>query len=558
MDYARRHALEAGIAPESAFIASRAIISSRAISASRAISVLRIVAALCAIASIALPVSSCAGREPDLAILASSESAALEPVIKEFAKRERSRIETDYRGSIEIMLELSSEAPSYDVVWPAHSLWIQLGDAKKRVKGSETIMSGPVVFGVRSSLAEKFGWKGKPVLVRDILARVRSGELSFMMASASQSNSGAGAYLGALYALAGNPVVLSSKNLADPRVRSDVTAVLAGVDRSSGTSRWLTELFLKSDADCMVNYESSIIEANLALEKSGRETLYAVYPADGMSVADYPLGFIERKPGSRREALFDKLKAYLKSAEGIARIEASGRRAGLGGVALNPDPAIFRAEWGIDPRRSVSSVPLPPRDVILEALNLYQTEFRRPSATAYVLDFSGSMYGKGEDALKDAIGLVLDPERSSRVLLQAGPRDYCAIIAFSDRVLKTWETYGNDPEELRAVLGEIESFTPSGGTDIHGPVLPVLEALKDPGFDGYGKAVILMTDGADNAPPDFDALEEAWKDAGSSIPVFCITFGAADERDLKKIADLTRARVFDGRSDLAGSFRTAK
>jgi Ca-activated chloride channel homolog len=158
--------------------------------------------------ALAALLASCSGGRSEFAILASSESASLDPLLRDFAKEERVRLRVDYRGSIDIMLELSSEEPSYDAVWPANSLWLQLGDVKKRAKGVETIMTSPVVFGVRSSLAEKFGWKGRKVLVRDIMARIRSRELSFMMASASQSNSGAGAYLGFLYALAGNPVVL--------------------------------------------------------------------------------------------------------------------------------------------------------------------------------------------------------------------------------------------------------------------------------------------------------------------------------------------------------------
>jgi Ca-activated chloride channel family protein len=509
--------------------------------------------------------ASCSKGRPTLSILASSENQALDGIIRGFASAKRARINVEYRGSIEIMLELSADRPSYDVVWPANSLWLQLGDVKKRVKGVETIMSSPVVFGVRSSLADEFGWKGKRVLVRDIMDKIRAGKLRFMMASASQSNSGAGAYLGFLYALAGNPVVLGREHLADPALRRGISAILGGVDRSSGNSQWLTGLFLKGGADCMVNYESSIIEANLALEKSGGEPLYMVYPADGMSVADYPMGFIDTSSGkepelaARRMALFTELKAYLKGAESRAALEALGRRAGLGGVALNPDPRVFRADWGARPDVSVSSVPLPSRDVILEALGLYQTEFRRPAMTVYALDFSGSMYGDGEKALKEAISLVLDPDRASAFLLQPGSRDITHVIAFSDVVRATWELRGNDPEESKALLEEIRAFEPGGGTDIHGPVIMGLKMMgAEPGRSEYSQAIILMTDGEDNSDPGFAELSAAWAADGSGVPVFGITFGKAKEDQLKEIADATKARVFDGRKDLAGSFRTAK
>jgi Ca-activated chloride channel family protein len=72
------------------------------------------------------------------------------------------------------------------------------------------------------------------------------------------------------------------------------------------------------------------------------------------------------------------------------------------------------------------------------------------------------------------------------------------------------------------------------------------------------EAIILMTDGADNTAPGFSELSAAWSAEGGAVPVFGITFGEAKEKELEEIAELTRARVFDGRKDLAGSFRTAK
>ena len=45
--------------------------------------------------------------------------------------------------------------------------------------------------------------------------------------------------------------------------------------------------------------------------------------------------------------------------------------------------------------RVLSPIMLPSGEVIREALRLYQTAFRKPSLTVYVLDFSGSMEGEG-------------------------------------------------------------------------------------------------------------------------------------------------------------------
>jgi Ca-activated chloride channel family protein len=42
------------------------------------------------------------------------------------------------------------------------------------------------------------------------------------------------------------------------------------------------------------------------------------------------------------------------------------------------------------------------------------------------------------------------------------------------------------------------------------------------------------------------------------VPIFSIMFGSADEGQLKQLAELSGARVFDGREDLVGAFRSVK
>src|SRR5207248_497874 len=140
---------------------------------------------------------------------------------------------------------LEGGAPGYDAVWPANSLWIDLGDKGHVVKHQASIMRSPVVFGVKKSVAAKLGWVGKDVPVEQILRAAQAGRLRFMMTSATQSNSGASAYLGFLYAFAGRPEVLTQAHLKDPKVRDRIKRILGTVDRSSGSSGWLKDLFLQ-------------------------------------------------------------------------------------------------------------------------------------------------------------------------------------------------------------------------------------------------------------------------------------------------------------------------
>ena len=59
--------------------------------------------------------------------------------------------------------------------------------------------------------------------------------------------------------------------------------------------------------------------------------------------------------------------------------------------------------------------------------------------------------------------------------------------------------------------------------------------------------------------PAADEFESAYKSRGRDLPIFSIMFGDADPSQLKSLATLSNAKVFDGRSgDLAAVFRQAK
>ena len=267
-----------------------------------------------------------------LRILSGSENRELEPILEQFARQQGTRIEMTYLGSLDIMRQLEREDFPYDAVWPASSLWLNAGESPLNLKHTQSISITPVVFGIRQSLAEQLGFVGKEVTVQDLLGPIQSGELKFCMTSASQSNSGACAYIGFLYALLGNPEAISLEDLQGEELRTQMTQLLSGVDRSSGSSDWLKDMFLEGDFDAMVNYECLIIQANQELEDQGRETLSVVYPTDGLTIADSPLSYVDRGD-SQKEELFLSLQEYLLSQEAQSQIQRTGRRSSYTGVA---------------------------------------------------------------------------------------------------------------------------------------------------------------------------------------------------------------------------------
>jgi Ca-activated chloride channel family protein len=462
------------------------------------------------------------------------------------------------------MMLLDSGQVDYDAVWPANSLWIDLGDKSKLVKDAKSILWSPVVLGVKKSIARRLGWVGKKdVKVEDILKAAESGKLRFMMTSATQSNSGASAYLGFLYAFAGKPDLLTSADLNKPAVRANIKRILGSVNRSSGSSGFLKDLFLqKYDGyDAMVNYEAVLIETNQEVAQQGKEPLYAVYPSDGLAIADSPLGYVDHGD-ARKAELFKKLQDYLLTASVQQELAHQGRRTGSIGEGMkDADPAVFKKDWGIDVGQFYNQIKYPKAEVIREALNLYQTAFRKPSLTVYVLDYSGSMKGQREEGLKTAMHQILNQDEARKSLLQGSSDDITEVITFSNDILDDWTVRGSKPEEMDQLWAKINARTPDGGTAIFSAVGQAMDHIKAHGsLDKYFPAVILMTDGESNAGMSFEDLKSHVQQLqlGADVPVMAILFGEASTDQLDQITRATSGKVFDGKKDLTRAFREAK
>ena len=307
--------------------------------------------------------------------------------------------------------------------------------------------------------------------VSDLLSAIQSGKLNFCMTSATQSNSGCSAYIGFLYALLGNPDVITSESLQTPGLSEQITQLLSGVDRSSGSSDWLKDLFLTGGYDAMVNYECLIISAK---------------------------GYVDNGDTEKEQAFLD-LQEYLLSDEVQNEIQRTGRRTGYEGVS-EENRDVFRTDWGIQPDRVLSPIRMPSTDVLMEGLNLYQTEFRKPSLTVYCLDYSGSMEGTGREQMVEAMSQILIQENAEKN--EGYPRDVYAAV-------------GNG-SELEALYTQVEAETATGGTDIYSAAMEGLRQLGNYDLSQYTPAIILLTDGVSDG--SIDAFQTAYEAFGADVP----------------------------------------
>ncbi len=498
-------------------------------------------------------------KDPVLTLVSGSENQDLEAILEEFTKDHHVAIAIKYLGSLDIMHILEQDVVPYDAVWPASSLWISVGDNQHRVKHLSSISVTPVIFGIRKSLAEELGFVDKQVTVKDILTAIQAGKLRFTMTSATQSNSGASAYIGFLYALLDHPASISMEDLHKENLHKDVQDLLKGVERSAGSSNWLVDLFLKGDFDAMVNYETLILKTNRALEAAQREPLYAVYPVDGLTIADSPLGFVSANGMTReegkKEEIFLALQEYLLKEETQNKIQKTGRRVSL--VAQKPDPDIFRPEWGIRTDQVLSTMNMPTRKVLFEAFSLYQTDFKKKAYNCYLLDYSGSMAGSGMRELMEALPVFMKADQAKENFLEASKEEVNRFYAFGTDVEEVGQAKGGG-EDLELLYKDLLAQRLMGTTNLYHALDKVLNDLKEIDLTDYSPAIVIMTDGMATDQNYQEAFMARYAKEGQEIPIFGIMFGDAKEEGLLPLAETSHARVFDGRKNLLESFRAVR
>lgn len=487
-------------------------------------------------------------------IIASTENKDLEDFIVNYAKSEGIDVNIEYSGTIDIMDKLNS-GEKYDAVWTSNSIWLYMLDSSKvKTLEAKSTSINPVIFAIKKSKAEELGFVGKDIYTRDIVSAIRDGKLKFSMSNPTQTNTGATAYLGLLSTLAGNPEVLKKENLDDQVLKNDMITLFSGLARSSGSDEFLEEMFLNGSYDSVITYESSIISLNKHLEEKGEEVLYALYPVDGVSISDSPFAFINNGIETKKDE-FLKIRNYILSSDGQKYLAQTGRRTWYGGINSNVDKTVFNPNWGINTTKYIVPLKFPSTEIIKAALSMYQTEFRKPVSIAFCLDYSGSMYGEGNKQLVAAMDYILNEDEAQNDLLQFTYKDKIVVIPFSSDNMEIWST--NSGSQTKDLLTNIHKLSPDGGTNIYDAAIGAIDQIEDDDINTYNKSVVLMTDGQSNMGT-YRNLERRYNQLSEEIPIYSIMFGDADKTQLEDIAELTNAKVFDGRTNLLEAFKEVR
>ena len=195
----------------------------------------------------------------------------------------------------------------------------------------------------------------------------------------------------------------------------------------------------------------------------------------------------------------------------------------------------------------------PSKKVMNEAIALYIAELRKPAAVAFCLDYSGSMSGNGERELKSAMDFILDYNKASEERLQFSKYDKIIVIPFDSKNRTVLTGNGSYTGDL---ISKINQSIPGGGTNIYRCTVEALKQLEKTGKD-YVKSVILMSDGHSNMGRIED-VASYYSRMTEKIPVYSIMFGQSSEDELEGLANLTNAKVFDGRTSLIRAFKEVR
>lgn len=487
-------------------------------------------------------------------ILSSESNKIFDDEIEKYAESKGIDVEIDHYGDLEMVDILNSEDNDYDAVWISNSIWLYMLDNSYLVTDSKSIATLPVIMGVKKSKAEELGFTNKEIYNKDILNAVSEKKLKYVMTSVTKTNTGATAYLGFLNSLAGSPEVLTSEMIKNDSLINNMKDFFKGVERVSGDEEYLTEMFLNGKYEAIINYESTLTNLNKKLVREGKEPLYLLYPTDGVALNDMPFGYVSRGQNENKKKQFKIIQDYLRSKKVRKLLEKQGFRSWYGGVKSTSD-ILFNKDWGIDTNKYLTPMKYPNKTVMNDAFDLYADAIRKPAHVVFCLDVSGSMYGNGISELKEAMKYILNKDQTRKDRIQFSDSDKITVITFNDEVnMISNIVSGSDTSEL---IEFVDNLSTGGGTNIFDPSIKALDILKVENSDTYSRTIILMTDGQSNAG-SFNYLTEMYNSFHQDIPIYGITFGNADKYDLDKIASLTNAKVFDGKSGLKKAFEEVR
>ena len=505
--------------------------------------------------------------QPVFSVLATSDLKDAQPLEAMVEKATGVKLRFTFGGTMESTEAVLSGGTPAHAAWFANAKYL-LSDplGQSRVKLQDKIMLSPITVGVSQTTAKRLGWDDPAVAAKvswkDITQAASQGKLNYALSNPATSNQGFMALMGVVAAASNKAEALTAADVD----RGAIAGFLKGYKLVGDNSTYLAEKFIElqgtqpGQVNSFINYESWL----LSLNNSGklREKLVLVFPHEGVSTADYPFMLLK----DERRDDYQKVVAYLKGADAQKWLARQTLRRPINGDVAAGVGDLFpkegmRVELPFSPDRQLA-------DGLIAA---YLNEFRRPIASTFVLDTSGSMDGQGRRAqLVQALHYVAGADSSlTGRLAKLTDRERVWMLPFSDqpwpmtyfelpagraqaRGVQVQEDSAAKQEMLADVRAYADKLRMTGGTALYDSVLAALQhmleqKLKNP---NYQYSVVAFTDGENTKGRSLQQFQQAYAalpEDVRGIPVFMVLFGEAKEADLKALVQTTGGKVFDAR-----------
>jgi Ca-activated chloride channel family protein len=456
-------------------------------------------------------------------------------------------------------------------IWlPDSSAWLGIAregaGARPVPQEGISLARSAIVVAMPDTMATALGWDSNPPSWsevfkmagdQDVWERLGHGDwgkFKFGKASPLVSTSGLMA-LAASYGAAGGSVGgLNDMGLDAPSLVEKVRAVELGTshymatpehflwharqaDNAGNVSEFLSAVIV--DEKSVWDYNRGVVSEDGKTKKSGpapKEPLRAIYPSDGVHVADNPAVVLDGDwTGNQQRLAAQDFIGFAMTEQGQHVVQASGYRSIQGKL----DPGV--AETG---RYAQTLQPLPlPKAETLVAMQDSFPEVRKRARALFLLDVSDSMVQEpGVTKLQRAKDAVL------KALDHFTGEDEIGLAAFSHEgdgplqpgIVSPVAPFKTNREDIVAKLKELQAVEAT----------PLFEAVsrfagdqaKDY-KDTFINTIVLLSDGKNDTrhPGDLAGLSEQLSHQNHSTPVLVFTLAYGPDADVPTLLEIARA-----------------
>lgn len=444
---------------------------------------------------------------------------------------------------------------------PASSLWGQVvnhrADANLAPERSPSLVRTPLVIAMWEPLARALGWPDAQLGWEDVLREAQSkqgwarygrpqwGSFKLGHTNPDFSTSGLSAVVAEYLFATGKSEGLLLKDVEAPAVREKVRAIERSIVHYGDTTLFFAEQLQKNGpayASAVAMEEVTVLDYNLKKAGTGPK-LAAIYPKEGTFFSDNPLFVLEGdwSTAEQREGA-GKLSEFLRRK--VTPDLAARLFFRPGDPSVAPSAPVSAANL-VDPRQPTRVLGLPDPEV-LNAIQGFWRQDRKPARVQVVLDISGSMNQAGKlDGAQQGLTRFLE-------LMQ--PQDEVGLTVFNGQV-----TQITPPLPIRTgrarLRQAVQEQIADGDTAVYDATLSAAKQVAGKASDDRISAVVVLTDGQDNASTTrgrdlLAQLERLAGPEGEGVRVFTIAYGTdASTRDLEIIADAGGGKAYVGDPD---------